>query len=94
MQLSLNFKQVVLLSVLVFFIFIILYFYLANIYEGVENKDGDVDSLDKESVIKLQSNVNDMKRTLTNIDNILFKNKKTSSEDNQDITIDKIDTKS
>jgi hypothetical protein len=92
MQLSLNFKQVVLLSVLVFFIFIILYFYLTNIYEGAENKNSNADSLDKESISKLQSNVSDMRRTLTNIDNILYTN--TSSADKKDNPDEEDTTKS
>jgi hypothetical protein len=78
MQLSLNFKQLVMLSILVFFIFIIFYFYFANIYEGVENQTGD--SLDKDQVSKLKTNISDVRRIITNIENILYTQKDSANE--------------
>jgi hypothetical protein len=82
MQLSLNFKQLVMLSILVFFIFIIFYFYFSNIYEGLDNQTED--SLDKDQVSKIKTHLSDIRRTITNMENILYTQKDNSDKKDKD----------
>jgi len=64
--------KTVILVALVVFNLVIIFSNFTN-YEGLENKTED--SLDKDQVSKIKTHISDIRRTVTNMENILYSQK-------------------